>query len=185
MTKKEKRDLFLKIRGSISGSEKINFDNIIFTRFINSSFFNCFDTFLVYISFGSEVSTIGIINFLLNKNKKVAVPYCSGNEMSFYYINSLDDLIEGRFRIPSVNVNKAKKVENFYNTLCIVPGVSFDNNGNRLGYGGGYYDRFLSGNKLVTLGLCYERCISDSIPSESFDIKMDYVLTETCLRNHK
>ena len=185
MTKKDKRNFYLKIRESISDREKSEFNKIIFTKFINSTLFNSFDIFLVYISVNDEVSTVEIIRYLLEHNKKVAVPYCSGNKMTFYFIGSLDDLIDGKFGIPSVDLSKSVKVENFCHTLCIVPGVSFDNNGNRLGYGGGYYDRFLSENKLTTLGLCYERCICENIPSESFDIKIDYVLSETYLRNHK
>ena len=183
--KKETRDLYLKIRNTISEKEKIEFDEIIFTKFINSSFFYSFDTFLIYISVNNEVETSRIIRYLFENNKKVAVPHCIGKEMFFCYINSTDDLIEGKFGIPSVDIRNSKKVSDFNRTLCIVPGISFDNKGNRLGYGGGYYDRFLSANKLPTLGLCYERCISSNIPSNNYDVKIDSVLTEIRLRNHK
>lgn len=185
MIKKEKRDLYLKIRGSLCESEKREFDKRIFISFINSFFFNSFETFLVYISVGSEVSTAEIIKYLLDNNKKVAVPYCYEKNMDFYFINSTDDLVTGKFGIPSVNIEISNKVEDFSDALCIVPGVSFDNNGNRLGYGGGYYDRFLSEHNPATLGLSYERCICDFLPSELFDKKIDYVLTETFLRNNK
>lgn len=185
INKNEIRDLYLKIRNSISDNEKMRFNKEILIFFVNSFFYKNFETFLVYISIDSEVGTTDIIRYLLNNNKKVAVPFCSGKNMSFYYIESLEDLIEGKFGIPSVDISVSKKVENFDNALCIVPAVSFDNNGNRLGYGGGYYDRFLSENKLTTLGLCFDRCISEHIPTEKFDIKIDYVLSETHLRNHK
>ena len=183
--KKDTRDFYIKIRNNISNSEKNEFDRIIFTKFVNSSFFYNFDTFLIYISVKNEVETINIIKYLLSNNKKVAVPYCSGEKMSFYYIKSVDDLIEGKFSIPTVDISNSEKVCNFLKTLCIVPGVSFDNNGNRLGYGGGYYDRFLSENNIPSLGLTYERCISSDIPREDFDVKIDSTLTEYCLRNHK
>lgn len=185
MNKNDMRDFYLKIRKTITGNEKNEFDNIIFTQFINSFFYHNFDRFLIYISVNHEVETSEIIQFLIDNNKKVAVPYCSGRNMDFYYIKSFNELIEGKFGIPSVDITAAKKAENFNETLCIVPAVSFDNNGNRIGYGGGYYDRFLNKNQLTTLGLCYERCISENIPNENFDIKTDYVLTEKCLRNHK
>lgn len=183
--KKELRDFYLKIRKCITVKEKEQSDRIIFTSFINSCFFNNYDTFLVYISVKDEVDTSELIQYMLEKKKKVAVPFCHEKIMEFYYINSTDELTEGRFGIPSVDVNKADKAENFDNALCILPAVSFDNNGNRLGYGGGYYDRFLSGNTVPTIGLCYQRCISDKIPTEETDIKTDFVLTETYLWNHK
>ena len=184
-SKKEIRDFYLKIRNSVSPSEKNEFDRMILTEFVNSSFFYNFETFLIYISVKNEVGTIDLIRYLLLKNKKVAVPYCNGSEMTFYYINSVDDLIEGKFSIPTVDIKKSEKVCNFLNTLCIVPGLSFDNNGNRLGYGGGYYDRFLSEHNIPSLGLTYERCISSDIPCEDYDVKIDSILTEYCLRNHK
>ncbi len=185
MNKIETRDFYLKIRKNLTLYEKRKYDEMIFIRFINSSFYFNFEVFLIYVSVNNEVETAEIIRYLLKNNKKVAVPYCSDSNMEFYYINSPEDLVKSRFGIPSVDIVKSEKFKNFDKALCIVPTVSFDNNGNRIGYGGGYYDRFLAENKLTTLGLCYERCMSENIPSESFDIKMDYVLTEKCLRNHR
>lgn len=185
MNKKELRDFYLKIRKSITDKEKEESDRHIYTSFINSHFFKDSDTFLVYISVNKEVGTVDLIRFMLDNNKKVSVPYCHDNIMEFYNINSLDELVDGEFGIPSVDVSKAVRQEKFDNALCIVPAVSFDNNGNRLGYGGGYYDRFLSENKVATIGFCYQRCISEKIPTEDTDVKIDYVLTETKLWNHK
>ncbi len=185
MNKKDLRDFFIKIRSNITADEKRKFDESIIVSFMNSNFFKDYDTFLVYISVKNEVGTLDLINCLLDNNKNVAVPYCHDKTMDFYYIDSLDKLIDGKFGIPTVDIYNSKKAENFDKTLCIVPAVSFDNNGNRLGYGGGYYDRFLSANKIPSIGLCYQRCISDSIPTEENDIKIDCVLTETRLWNHK
>lgn len=183
--KKEVRKHYMNIRKSISDVEKSVSDNNIFTYFVNSSFFNDYDTFLIYISVNNEVDTMNIIRYLSDNNKKIAIPYCSGKEMDFYYIKSLDDLIEGKFGIPSVDIKASEKAKNFNNVLCIVPAVAYDFSGHRLGYGGGYYDRFLSVNNIDTLGLCYEKCIAENLPHESYDIKIDYVLTDSCLRNHK
>ncbi len=183
--KKQLRRIFSDIRKSFSEEEKYNSDNKIFTKFVNSSFFNNFNKYLIYISVNNEVDTMNIIRYLLDNNKKIAVPYCCGKEMDFYYINSTDDLIEGRFGIPSVDINISEKVTEFNETLCIVPALAYDVSGYRLGYGGGYYDRFLSENNIDTLGLCFEKCITDNLPHEYFDIKIDCVLTDSCLRNHK
>ncbi len=183
--KKEIRDFYIKTRKCISESEKQEFDRYIFVSFINSKFYKNFETFLIYISFNNEVQTYDLIQFMLDNNKKVAVPFCNDNTMNFYFINSIDELISGKYGIPSVDINKSVKVVDFDNALCIVPAVSFDNNGNRLGYGGGYYDRFLSEYKIPSIGFCYQRCICDKLPTEQTDIKINYVLTEKQLWNHE
>lgn len=185
MNKKEIRKSFIYIRNSITEEERKVFNKNIFSNFINSTFIRNYDVFLIYVSVKSEVDTLDIIDCLLKTDKKVAVPHCDGKNMFFYFIESVNDLVNGAFGILSVDISKSKRVENFDKTLCVVPGVSFDNNFNRLGYGGGYYDRFLSDNNITALGLCYERCISDILPAEDHDIKMDFVLTESCLRINK
>lgn len=179
------RDLYSKIRNNISDEERKNINGCIYHKFIESDFWKNYNLFLIYISVKNEIDTSEIIRFLFENGKKVAVPYCSGNNMNFYYISSTDDLIKGKFGIPSVDKTASVKVKNFDKSLCIVPGLSFDNNGNRLGYGGGFYDRFLYNKKITTLGLCYEKCICKELPAENFDIAIDYVLTETCLRINK
>lgn len=185
MNKRYFREFYSEIRSNISDDERKSINNRISQNFIESDFLKDFNLFLIYISVNNEIDTSEIISFLFKIGKKVAVPYCYGKNMDFYYISSTEELVKGKFGIPSVDINSAVKVENFDDSLCIVPGLSFDNNGNRLGYGGGFYDRFLMGKNLATLGLCYEKCISEELPTEDFDIAMDFVLTETCLRNHK
>lgn len=183
MDKKEQRKLYRKIRNSISETEQICFSEKIFSQLINSSFYKSAETVLVYVSVGSEVYTLNIIEHSLNNNKKVAVPVCNDNEMMFYEITSSDDLHEGKFGIPTVDVTKSIKVTDFRNCLCIVPALCFDFNGYRIGYGGGYYDRFLSEYRVKTVGLCYERCICDNISIDEFDYPVDYIITENKLRN--
>ncbi len=185
MNKRELRKHFLSVRECISQNDKSEYDDKIYDIFIKSDFINRFNKFLIYISVRNEPDTYRIIQFLLDNKKKIAVPFCNSHQMKFYLIESLDNLIEGKFGIPSVDVSSSEQISDFEDTLCIVPGVSFDNNCSRLGYGGGYYDRFLSVYNVVTLGVCYEVCISDNIPCEIFDIKMDYVLTENGFKSRK
>ncbi len=180
--KKELRKLFKSIRKSLSVNEKNYFDSKIFTFLINSELYKNADFLLVYISYNSEIDTTKIIKRAFLDGKKVAVPYCIGNEMKFLTINSFDDLSEGKFGIPSADPDKCETVVDFQNTLCVVPALSFDVYGNRLGYGGGYYDRFLCKTRVDTVGLCYERCICHSIPNEKFDIGIKYILTENGLK---
>ena len=183
--KKQLRSHFKSVRNSVSSEDKAVFDQRIYQNFVNSPFFNDFDIYLCYVSVGSEVETVNIINSLLSKGKRVGVPYCEGKTMHFYEIKSTDELISGTYGIPSVNVETAEKIVDFSNTLCIVPALAFDKKGFRLGYGGGYYDRFLSSHTVDTLGLCYEYCLSEALPAEPFDVKIRCILTENGFINIK
>lgn len=180
--KKELRKLFEATRKTLTVNEKSYFDSKIFTFLVNSELYRNAELLLVYVSYNGEVDTLRIIKRAFLDGKKVAVPYCHGNEMEFLIINSFDYLSKGKFGILSADPNKCETVVDFQNTLCIVPALSFDVYGNRLGYGGGYYDRFLSKNSIETVGLCYERCISHSIPNEKFDIVINFILTENGLK---
>lgn len=183
--KKELRKIYKSIRSGIMPQDKADFDRRIFESFVNSCYYHSFDMFLCYVSIGSEVDTSKIIKHLLFSGKKVSVPFCHDGVMDFYEINSFDDLFSGMFGIPTVNCSKHKKITDFSKALCIVPALSYDTDGNRLGYGGGYYDRFLADKKIPTLGLCYEGCICQRLPSEKLDIKVGAILTEKCLRISK
>lgn len=178
MIKKQLRIQYKSVRNSISATDKSNSDQVIFRNFVSSPFFKDSDLYLCYVSVGSEVETVKIIDSLLANSKRVGVPYCEGKEMHFYEINSIDELVSGAYGIPTADVKKAKRISDFSNTLCIVPALSFDKKGFRLGYGGGYYDRFLSLHSVDTLGLCYECCYAESLPAEPHDIKIRCVLTE-------
>lgn len=178
MTKNQLRELYKSVRHSITTEEKNEYDRRIFTRFINSVLYRTSGTLLIYVSFGSETDTINIIKYALNDGKTVSVPYCSGNEMQFYAIESVEDLVKGRFGIPSVIPDSYKLIKDFSNSLCLVPALSFDKSGNRLGYGGGYYDRFLSEKNIISVGICCERCIDSALPAEKHDIKVNFLLTE-------
>ncbi len=176
--KKKLRTLFKAVRNGIDGNTKKEFDVSIFTRLINSSVYKNSALILTYISFGSEADTTEIIKHSLSVGKRVAVPFCTGNQMHFYEISDFNELIIGRFGIPTANPGKHKVVTEFDNSLCIVPGLSFDMNGGRLGYGGGFYDRFLSDKNIRTVALSYERCFCKSVPTEKFDISVSDVITE-------
>lgn len=183
--KQRQRGFYKDVRRCITHTEKSEWDKRIFFRLINSNIFKDFDLFLIYVSVFGEPDTYNIIDFALKNGKRIAVPYCKGQTMDFYEIHSLDDLEVGAFGIPTVDASSAQKFSDFNNSICIVPALAFDIYGNRLGYGGGFYDRFLSKNEIQTLGLCYERCISAGISAENYDVKINSVLTENGFRNSK
>ena len=135
---------------------------------------------LCYVTLGDEVDTENIINKAISDGKRVAVAYCTdkfGN-MEFYYINSLDDLSVKSFGIREPNPDSCTKVTDYSNAVIIVPGLCFDTDGNRLGYGKGYYDRFLQKYPLFSVGLCYNNLIVDNVPTDCYDNKMNVIITD-------
>lgn len=128
-----------------------------------------------YVSAHGEVDTYGVIQELL-KYKKVLVPYCINEEgdMIACPMNSLEDLKEGKFKIPEPKFPEEFPKEKI--DFVIVPGVAFDKNGYRLGYGKGYYDRFLEGITPFKLGVCQKEFFLEDVPHGKFDVKMDDIL---------
>ncbi len=133
------------------------------------------ETVFCYISAHGEVDTYELIEELL-KTKTVTVPYCVDREgnMIASKITSLEDLKDGKFGIPEPVSPKEfpkQKID-----FVIVPGVAFDKDGYRLGYGKGYYDRFLKGISPYKLGVCQKDFFVEKLPHGEYDIKMDNVL---------
>ena len=171
--KNELRKKYLLVRNNIN--KKCKKDQIIYEKVINNSFVKNSDTILIYVSKDSEVDTINLINYFL-KFKKVAVPKVNDNIIEFFYINSLDDLEEGCFNVLEPITNK--KVTDFNNVLCITPGICFNKEGYRIGYGKGYYDRFFSKHEIYAIGLCYQECLINDNFANSDDIKVNEVISD-------
>lgn len=163
---KEKRDNI---------KNKVTKDNLIYQKVINNKDILSSKTLLIYISINSEVDTIKIINYFLYA-KNIAVPKIIDNNMYFCYITNLNDLTPGKYNIPEPTNENI--VTDFDNSICIVPGICYDKENYRIGYGKGYYDRFLSKNKIKTIGLCYKECMIEKIDNDKYDYKIDEVITE-------
>ena len=132
----------------------------------------------VYHAFRNEVDTCNIIQYGFDHGIEICLPKIHDKTMDFYKITSYKQLKEGYMGIFAPD-ETTRKVE-LHHGIVIVPGTAFDNNCNRMGYGGGYYDRFLYKNpNLTKIGIAYDFQIFDTIPVESYDIPMDYVITET------
>ncbi len=180
-TKKALRKHMKDIRKNMSSSYKKECDEKIFSSLISSSLYKNTNTILCYVSTDIEVDTRQFIEYALNDWKKIAVPKSYDNGiMLFYEINTLENLERSPFGIdePCENIHKKIKESEINNALCIVPALSFDKSGMRLGYGGGYYDRFLSVCSPKTIGICYSVCISDKIDSHKYDVKIKNIITE-------
>lgn len=138
------------------------------------------ETVLVYISTEIEVDTIAFINEMLRQGKTVAVPKCEGKNMRFIKIKDLSDTVAGAFNIPEPKGNDG--ITDFNGSVCITPALSFNKDGYRLGYGGGYYDRFGKDYGGIMIGICYEDFIGD-IPLENYDRKVHILITDKEIRS--
>lgn len=177
-TKRELRAYFKqKRKNMLSKKEK---DLLILNNIKASDIYNKITDAFVYVSSEIEVDTRSLIEVMLSDGIRVAVPVSHPRDcsMSFYYINSLGELKEGIYGILEPDENEAKKANFNEKTVCFVPALSFDKKGFRLGFGKGYYDRFLSSFSGVTVGLCYEECISEKLIHDKFDQAVQSVITE-------
>ncbi|MGN1122771.1 MAG: 5-formyltetrahydrofolate cyclo-ligase [Eubacterium sp.] len=179
--KSELRKSFKELRKSIDN--KSCADKLICDNLLNSELYSKADTVLFYAALEDEINTDYAMLCALNAGKRIALPRCinSFGEMEFYYIQSLDDLICGHFNVREPDINKCSRVTDFSNSICIVPAVSFDKNGYRLGYGKGYYDRFLKKYTSLSIGLCYNKLITDELPIGEFDVPVNYIISENGL----
>ena len=140
------------------------------------------DNLLIYGSYKSEVCTLEIIKDAFEKEKKVFCPkVLEAGKMEFYQIQSLDDILCGFKNIPEPIVTDHPYHEMVEGkSLMIMPMVAFDMEGNRLGYGGGFYDRYLQKfSKMQNIALAYEcQKYSPRLPVEETDIKPEIIITE-------
>lgn len=178
------REKYRNIRTSMTEEEKSEYDKAIAQQVRSLWQYDKNDTLLVYVSTPIEVDTHAIIEQALLDGKKVAVPRCveGTRNMEFYYIQSLDDLESGSFGVLEPIVNKTVLMTDFSRGLCIVPAFSYDWVGFRLGYGKGYYDRFLSRFEGNIIGICYSSCVQRSLPHGRFDRPVELLVTEKYLR---
>ena len=125
-----------------------------------------------YYPIGSEVLTQNLMLKTLSLGKDVLLPKVAGDELEFRKIKDLNSLEKGSFDImePKDNCEKADKVD-----VVIVPTVGISPDGNRLGYGHGYYDRFLAKTDAVSIALTYEKQIVKSVPSTENDVKISWI----------
>lgn len=180
--KKILRNKILLIRDSLNRNEKEIMDNEIFNKLKNTELYKNARNIFIYISFSNEINTINIIKKALEDKKDVFIPkiYKTNKSMKAIKLNSFDDLKKNSMGILEP-IDDSKYIEKENIDLIVVPGVVFDKDCNRIGYGGGYYDRYLKdiaykNNKVV---LAYDLQVIDKIESEEHDIKVDYIITNS------
>lgn len=179
--KKQLRKEYICLRDALLVDERLGKSHEIMESVVSSYDFQKAGNVLVYAAYGSEVVTKGIIEYALWLRKRVYCPkVLSEEEMDFYEIFSYQDLKPGYHGIPEPEGRKATAYETGNGeTLMLMPGVCFDERGHRIGYGKGYYDRYLSRTSgMIKMALAYEEQVKDSIPCDEQDICYDLLVTE-------
>lgn len=195
-TKVHIRRKMLALREAIPVGEREEKSAEIMARVMGTLWYKEADIVLAYISYKSEVDTESLIQNAFAEGKKVYCPKVEGEEMNFYEIFSIQELEEG-YRGIKEPPGKAERCFPRGQTdgkkcLMILPGSAFDEERNRIGYGKGYYDRFLerSGGRgqesndkgyplIRTIGVCFACQLQKEIPAEIHDKRVDMVITET------
>jgi len=182
-SKKEIREYMKKKRSSLTIERIMVYSTHITKNLLELEEYKNADVVLSYTSFSSEVNTHFLINHAIMNNKKIAVPKTlEGRGMEFYYISSLDDLKPGNYGIMEPDLSAEQVVlEKDKKYIILLPGIAFDETRNRLGYGGGYYDRFLekyADYNIYKVMLAYELEKVDELPKEEYDIPSDLIITE-------
>lgn len=186
-SKQSQRQKLKRIRGQIPSELRREKSKLIADRLFSLSEYAAADTVMTYMSYGSEVETDVILARLSADNKRIAVPRCEdGCTMNAYYIDSASQLESGSYGIPEPSqklIERGVIVPAAKDTidLIIVPALGFDKYGYRIGYGKGYYDRFLSKCSGTTVGLCFSECILKYVSYDMYDKKIDIVLTDNAL----
>ena len=182
LEKQRLREECLAAREALSEQERSVLDERITQKLLVTSEYSEATTVLTYVSVSSEVSTRMFIECALRDGKTVAVPRClPGHCLEFVAITSLDQLIAAPFGLLEPPKELPALTEEQMNaSICIVPALLVDIKGYRLGYGAGFYDRFLSTYPGKKICLAYQQNLSRTmLPHTTFDVAVDEVITES------
>lgn len=173
------RAKYKKIRRELPSEQKNAKDQAIFNRVLRTTAYQQADSLITYVSSEIEVDTRRLIEQAWKEHKRVLVPRCIIRErgMDFCLIRAWKDLEAGAYAILEPK-QSCEVTQDYAHSVCIVPGLAFDQNGYRLGYGKGYYDRFLNQYAGVKIGICYCSCTQQELPHGRYDCAVDLLLTE-------
>ncbi|NLN65998.1 MAG: 5-formyltetrahydrofolate cyclo-ligase [Clostridiaceae bacterium] len=181
MNKKELRKIAKERRDQLTREQVVEYTEAILKKLLNHPWYLGCNTLFTYVSIGNEVGTHALIESAFSAGKRVCVPRVNpGEDMVAVPIRSIAvDLKMGFYNIPKPR-KELQPVSEKLVDLVIVPGLLFDRDGYRIGYGGGYYDKYLqrlpaSGR---TIGLAFRTQIVDLLPREAYDQKVMHVITE-------
>ena len=184
----EMRKVFRKRRAELDPSKKAEMDAAICRRLSSLVSVRYADEILSFSPLSGEIEISKFNEQMIAAGKEFYLPRCvkGTSEMNFHLVSDTAELENGSFSImePSENSpiweNSPQK-----KAVCIIPAMSYDRSGYRLGYGKGYYDRHLSSKNVLKIGICYTSFLSSSIPRGRFDLSVDIIVTEKGIINCK
>ena len=176
--KKEIRKRMRVLRENMTREDMFSKSSLIFEQLITVPEYKKAEKIFTYVSMNNEVDTIMLIDYSLSMDKRVFVPKVFGKDMFFYEISDISELSLGYCGIYEPDTDGKEPDYSKTGFMCM-PGVTFDKEYNRISYGGGFYDRYLSGeNKFYKAALAYEFQFVDHIRTEHVDVKPDMIVTE-------
>jgi 5-formyltetrahydrofolate cyclo-ligase len=175
------RQTIQEIRDSIPSKVRKRKTQEIAERFYSLKEYGDAKNILIYYPFRSEIDTTIIITRALTDGKRVILPRVSGKTLELFYVEDIKkDLKPGTYGIMEPDMDSCTPAKYTEPDIAVVPGVGFDRHKNRLGYGGGFYDRLIPklSKNIQKIALCFQVQIIDLLPSSAHDIRVDKVISE-------
>jgi 5-formyltetrahydrofolate cyclo-ligase len=182
------RKQILGARDLMSASERHEKSGSAIQNFWSLPQMKHWSTLFIYVNFRSELETLELIQLCLSQEKRVVVPLVDASAVSMIPLQIQDpekDLVPGYYGIPEPDPQKSRPVVAREIDAAIIPGSVFDINGGRLGYGGGYYDRFLVNDapQAKRVGFAFEMQVVENVPVQPHDQPLDILITEKRIVN--
>ena len=178
--KKSIRKNILARRNALAAEQIKSMSESICARFTGLDEVRDCSAMMIFLSFGSEVNTDHIIEWVWQQKKRVLAPLCKPEtrELAIFPIETFNDVEPGYFGIREPKKDLLKPASKAEIDLVVVPAVAFDRKGRRVGYGGGYYDRFLAGMNVPKIGLAFSCQIIHEAPEDRYDLPVDGIVSE-------
>ena len=178
-SKAKARAYFSALRSSITEDLRSSKSLTICKKISELPEFSTCDTLFIYFPIKSEPDTLSLFEFAKSRNIKIAFPISikESFELDFRLVNSIDELRVGAYGIREPQQGAEKAISS-PKSICIVPALAFDEVGNRLGYGKGFYDRFLRNFSGLSIGITFDELKCSSLPYEYTDIPVDIIITD-------
>ena len=175
MHKQELRQAIRARKRAMTEEDILRRSEILAEKFARSNAYRAAKTIYGYLPYNQEVRTVPMLRRALEEGKRVAVPKVYGDDMKFIYLDDLSQVAKGYAGIPEPVADGP--VAQDETALVLMPGLAFDRAGHRIGYGGGFYDKFLAREPHhPTVALCYDFQVMDRLETEEFDIPVDLVI---------
>ena len=175
MNKQELRRSIREQKRAMSQEEILRRSEILAEKFARCPAYQAAGTIYGYLPYNQEVRTVPMLRRALEEGKQVAVPKVYGDEMKFIYLGDLSQVAKGYAGIPEPIADGPVAQDG--TALVLMPGLAFDPQGHRIGYGGGFYDKFLAREPgHPTVALCYDFQVVEHLQTEEFDIPVDIVI---------